>query len=171
MPNIQNSNPAAIIVVILVADGVDIDAIVAMRAALKSPAYTTLVIAAHHGAIKSAQGIPIVVDCSFPLHEGMQFDALFIPGGTGIERLCANQEVLLFIQQAYKNSKIIASSDGGERVVIKSAQFARLPNGAFIGEGVINHTDNDRYFFQRFIHALTERHLIQRPDVGLIQSE
>ena len=164
----QNAKVLGCNMIILVASGVDLDAIVAVRSTLKESGITTLVVASHPGAIKSAQGIPVVVDCSLPLDESLQFDAVFIPGGTGVERLSADENALMFIRKAYKNGKVISSSDGGERLVIKSAQSAQLPNGAFIGEGVINHSDNDTHFFRRLIDAIAQRNSFNRPDIDLI---
>lgn len=168
MEKAEQSPISGCIISILVADGVDIDAIVAVRMALKESGVSTLIVASHAGAIKSAQGIPIVTDCSLPLDESLPCDAVFIPGGNAIERLCHNENALYFVRKAYKTGKVIASSDGGEKLVIKAAQSANLPNGAFIGEGVVNHTDNDPYFFRRLADAIAKRHLLYRPDADLI---
>jgi len=168
MEKAQQTDISGCIISILVADGVDIDAIVAVRAALKDSGVSTRVVASHAGAIKSTQGIPVVVDCQLPIDDSLRCDAVFIPGGKAIERMCSNKDALTFIRNAYKHGKVLASSDGGEKLIIKAAQSASLPNGTFIGEGVVNHSDNDPHFFKRLATAIAQRHLLHRPDANLI---
>ncbi|MGZ8252142.1 MAG: DJ-1/PfpI family protein [Methylophilaceae bacterium] len=168
MENAQQSPISGCIISILVADGVDIDAIVAVRMALKESGVSTRIVASHPGAIKSAQGIPIVTDCSLRLDESLRCDAVFIPGGNAIDRLCHDENALYFVRKAYKTGKVLASSDGGERVIIKAAQSANLPNGTFTGQGVVNHSDNDPHFFRRLAAAMAQRHFLNRPDAELI---
>jgi len=168
MEKTQQRDLAGSIISILVADGVDLDDIVAVRAALRESGVSTRIVASHAGAIKSVQGIPVATSCSFPVDDSLPCDAVFIPGGRSIESMCSNKDVLNFILKAYKAGKVLASSDGGEKLIIKAAQSANLPNGTFIGEGIVNHSDNDPNFFRRLIDAIAHRQELYRPDAELI---
>jgi len=170
MEKTQQRNLTGSIISILVADGVDLDDIVAVRSALKESGVSTRIVASHAGAIKSVQGIPVATSCSLPVDDSLACDAVFIPGGRAIERMCNNKDVLHFILKAYKAGKVLASSDGGEKLIIKAAQSANLPNGTFIGEGVVNHSDNDPDFFKRLADAIANRQVLYRPDAELISS-
>ncbi len=72
------------------------------------------------------------------------------------------------MRNAYKSGKLVASAEGGEKLVIKAAQSAKMPNGAFVGEGVISQADNDTHFLKRFLAAISDIPSFNRPDKDLI---
>jgi len=155
-------------IAILASDGVDLDAILAVRNALKDSGISSLIVGCHLGAVKSAQGVNIEVESLLSVDDSVKYDGVFIPGGNGIDRLCNDENTIAFVRNAYKSGKLVASSEGGEKLVIKAAQSANMPNGAFVGEGVISQSDNDSHFLKRFLEAITDIQSFNRPDKDLI---
>ncbi|HEY0269347.1 MAG TPA: DJ-1/PfpI family protein [Methyloradius sp.] len=155
-------------IAILASNGVDLDAILAVRSALRDSGISSLIVGCHPGAIKSAQGVNIEVDSILSDEDCARYDGVFIPGGSGIDRLCDDENTISFVRNAYKNGKLVASSEGGEKLVIKAAQSAKMPNGAFVGEGVISQSDNDSNFLKRFLAAITHTQSFNRPDIDFI---
>lgn len=155
-------------ILILASDGVDLDAIVAIKRGLKSIGISSLIIGNKDGVIKSTQGTDVNLDGQFKDAASIEYTAIFIPGGSGIAYLCDEKNALSLICSAYKNGKLIATSQGGEKLVAKAAESAKLPNGTFIGEGVISQLENDRDFLKRFIAAVTQGQSYNRPDIELM---
>jgi catalase len=155
-------------IAILASDGVDLDAIVAVRRALKDSGISSLIVGCKAGVVRSAQGVNIEIDSNLAEINSIDYDGVFIPGGIGIDHLCDDENTISFVRNAYKNGKLVASSEGGEKLVIKAAQSAQMPNGAFVGEGVISQSDNDANFLKRFLAAITDMQSFNRPDKDFI---
>ena len=145
--NKEQNKSLASLVLILVTDGADLDAIVAVRAVLRKAGITALLTAPSANILRSAQECPILIDKILPTEGSCPFDAIFIPEVKGAQHHHLNNEVILFIKNAYKNGKVIATVDTEIILALQSSQNLGLENNKFFHEQVINYHENDDRFF------------------------
>jgi catalase len=96
-------------IAILAADGVDGNALNAMKNALLAEGAQCKLIAPHGGFIKDAKNAEIKVDMSFLTAASVIFDAVYIPSGT--KGLLDNADAIHFINESYRHCKAIAADD------------------------------------------------------------
>ncbi len=141
-------------IAVLAADGVDGNALNAMKKSLEAEGAMVKVIAPKLGFIKDAANGEIKVDESFLTAASVLFDAVFVPGGAkSVAALKGEADALHFISQAYKHCKAIAANEDS----------AALLERAFIDpkqkdEGVIIANNAD----QPFIHAIAKHRFWER---------
>ena len=154
----------------LVADGVDVLAIEAMRNALEAGGATVKIIAPKSGEISNSKNQRMAVDHSLPTVGSVLFDALYVPGGQSAETLCNNAHAVLFIKEAYKHGKAIAASGEGATLITKAAHSAGAPNGEFAGPGVFIAKGKlaNGAFTQTFLAGIAQHRFSDRPDVEMI---
>jgi catalase len=105
-------------VAILAADGVDGDAVAAMRRALQAAGAVPKIVAPHGGFLKADGGGALAVDFTLLTVGSVLFDAVFIPGGApSTSALAGDGAAVLFVREAYKHCKAIAASGTGLAVV------------------------------------------------------
>ena len=105
-------------VAILAADGVDGDAVAAMRRALQGAGAVPKIVAPHGGSLKADGGGALAVDFTLLTVGSVLFDAVFIPGGaSSTSALAGDGAAVLFVREAYKHCKAIAASGTGLAVV------------------------------------------------------
>ena len=105
-------------VAILAADGVDGDAVEAMRRALKAAGAVPKIVAPHGGTLKAEGGDALAVDFALLTVGSVLFDAVFVPGGArSTTALASDGAAVLFVREAYKHCKAIAASGTGRAVV------------------------------------------------------
>jgi len=155
-------------VAVMVADGVDADALYAVRKILEDGGAEIEVVAPGLQDVRSTGNRLIKVHHGLLALSPEPYDAVFIPGGRSIELLCANHHALLFVADAYKRSKVIATSGEAARVVHQATQptaspidVAASPNlssslPAMSGR-VIHYMEGDgRQFFRKLVEAIAE---------------
>lgn len=155
--NKELNNLVASVVLILVTDGADLDAIVAVRAVLRKAGITALLTAPSANLLRSAQECPIIIDKILPTEGSCLFDAIFIPEVKGVHHHRLNDETILFIKNAYQNGKVIATVDPEIILALQSSQTLALDNHKFFDAQIINYRENGDQFFKRFVNAITER--------------
>jgi len=97
-------------VAILAANGVDGEALNAMKSALNAEDAMATVIAPKMGKIKDSKGNGIKVDQSFLTAASVLFDAVYIPGGAdSIAALEKEGDAFHFVDEAYRHCKPIAA--------------------------------------------------------------
>ena len=105
-------------VAILAADGVDGDAVAAMRRALQAAGAVPKIVAPHGGFLKADGGGALAVDFTLLTVGSVLFDAVFIPGAApSTSALAGDGAAVLFVREAYKHCKAIAASGTGLAVV------------------------------------------------------
>jgi catalase len=111
-------------VAFLAADGVDDDALNAMKKSLTEEGAMVKIIASRHGSIKTAGGAEIKVDETWLTTSSVLFDAVYIPGGkTSIDALAEEMDAIHFVNEAFKHCKAIAGVGEGVEF-IKSQTYA-----------------------------------------------
>jgi catalase len=107
----------------LASDGVDDDALNAMKESLTAEGAMVKVVAPHHGKIKTAGGAEVKVDETWLTTGSVLFDAVYVPGGRqSIETLSGEADAYQFINEAFKHCKAIAAV--GEGVDLVKDTFA-----------------------------------------------
>jgi catalase len=139
-------------VAILAADGVDGEAVDAMRRALLAAGAVAKIVAPHGGLLKAAAGAALAVDFTLLTVGSVLFDAVFIPGGAAsTSALAGDAAAVLVVREAYKHCKAIAATGTGLAILEAAGVDARdvlsrqegvdaQLTGAFI-EAIAQHRD------------------------------
>ncbi|WP_285495594.1 catalase [Actinomadura sp. NBRC 104425] len=114
----QANSPADTIkarkVAMLVADGVEAADVNAVREALTEEGAVCEVLAAHDGAVRSADGDQVEVTRALPTVASVLYDAVVIPGGEeSVRTLSEDGDALHFVAETYKHCKAIGALDAG----------------------------------------------------------
>ena len=147
-------------VAIICADGVSETAVMNMKNALLKEDAKGFIIAPHLGSVLTDAEGGIEADFSFLTASSVLFDAVYIPHGLGFNTLMKNDDVMEFLNDAYKHCKVIGA-DGEAIEVINAAPFAsKLTNddpGILLTSDVAAGT-----FAQNFIAAMGEHRFWDR---------
>ena len=149
-------------VAVLVADGVDADALYAVRKILEDGGAEIEIVASSMQDVKSTGNRMIKVHHRLPGPSPELYDAVFIPGGRSIELLCEDDHALMFVADAHRRSKVIATSGEAARVVYQATQTDTISTSAAMssdlpvnGGRVIHYIEGDgRQFFRRLVEAI-----------------
>lgn len=139
-------------VAILCADGVSEKGVLNMKSALIRENAKGFVVAPYQGKVKTDQGGELPVDFSFLTSSSVLFDAVYIPGGLGLNELSQNPDVLDFLSDAYRHCKIIGAQGDGTALLSGTSFAAKLNNE---DEGIVLEEDMERTeFITNFIAAM-----------------
>lgn len=138
--------------ILLISDGVDMNPIVAVRSVLRRFKINCLIVA-YSSPITSLQGNIIVVDQLLPIENSIEYDALFIADGHKNASLFLNNHAVSFINNAYKNDKVIALAHADMVLINKGTS---LHDDEFLKENIITYSSHDNQFFKRFMHKITK---------------
>ncbi|MES2545989.1 MAG: catalase [Bacteroidota bacterium] len=149
-------------VAFLCADGVSEASVKAMKSALEGAGATIKIIAPHLGTITTEEGSKLPVDQSYLIAASVLFDAVFVPGGKGIDALKKTKEVIEFINDSFKHCKYISAE--GEGNVILALTDAK-PNGKNADSGVItSEASGDNKMSANFIEAMGNHRFWEREE-------
>jgi catalase len=108
-------------VAILAADGVDSSQLMAVKQALSTMEVEAEIVSKFGGTISSKDGQEIKVNHTFLTSASVLFDAIYVPGGTqSIDTLKMDEEVLNFINEAFRHYKPISASGEGTELLMQS---------------------------------------------------
>lgn len=148
-------------VAILVADGVDGQSIMDMKAALEKEGAQALILAEHLGSVTTIANEAILIDHSLTSMPSVMFDAVFIPDGEqNVAALLRCSKAILFLLEAYKHGKAIAVMTDGQKILtglsIASEHDAATP--APLPEGIIAAAKNAKLadIAKEFIAAIAQ---------------
>lgn len=151
-------------VAIICADGVDEQAVLVMKMALVKEQAKGFIVAPYQGAVKTGQGGEIAVDFSFLTSSSVLFDAVYIPGGQGLNELSQDADVLDFLNDAYRHCKVIGAQDGGIELLSGTAFANKIDND---DEGIIISADVQKESFASDFIAAMGNHRIWAREAGL----
>ncbi len=121
-------------IAILAADGVDAESIDAMRAELEKRGAKGLVLASRLGTLNARVGKPVAIDHTMLTMPSVVFDAVFVPGGAGIDLLSNDAEAVHFVSEAYKHGKALAAvGEGAKLLAAASIAVGQLPAERLLG--------------------------------------
>jgi len=147
-------------VAIIVSDGVSEAAVQNLKTALLREDAKGLVVAPHLGSVLTDQDGALSADFSFLTASSVLFDAIYIPHGLGLTVLAENDDVMEFINDAYKHCKVIGA-DGEATGVLSAAPFASKLNNN--DEGIILATEAaTESFALDFIAAMAQHRFWER---------
>jgi protease I len=112
-------------IAILATDGFEESELFEPKAALEAAGAKVDIVSTHPGEIKAWKhdhwGKTIKVDCVVEEAEGVQFDALMIPGGVmNPDQLRMNERAVAFVKEFIQDGKTIASICHGPQVLIEA---------------------------------------------------
>lgn len=151
-------------VAIICADGVDEQAVLVMMMALVKEQAKGFIVAPYQGAVKTGQGGEIAVDFSFLTSSSVLFDAVYIPGGQGLNELSQDADVLDFLNDAYRHCKVIGAQGGGIELLSGTAFANKIDND---DEGIIISADLQKESFASDFIAAMGNHRIWAREAGL----
>lgn len=146
-------------VAVLVADGIDGEAVWEASRALQEQGAVVRLVAPHIGAIKPKAGQTIDADASLENHPGVLFDGVIVPGGPDAAQvLAADPKAREFIIDQFLHSKTIWASRDAEALLRQAgitAQDEALP-GIFVTQ------KSDAKAMKCFISALGHHRHFER---------
>jgi catalase len=117
-------------VAILVADGCDGEALVALADRLTSEGAVPRFVSTTLGSVQPAAGDAIEVDVSLEAAPAVLYDALVLPDGTAaINALSADARTLEFIKDQYRHCKPILAVGASNQLLTACGIETALPNG------------------------------------------
>ncbi|MBT9491012.1 MAG: catalase [Paucibacter sp.] len=118
-------------VAIIVADGVDGEAIASVQAALHEAGATSQLIAPRLGPVKLAGGKTFEANATWENAAPVLFDALVLPDGeAGVALLGHHFEVMDFISNQYRHGKTILSLGASHTLLARAGVGATLADGS-----------------------------------------
>lgn len=101
-------------VAILVADGVNAEAVKGMQTALAAAGGQGKIVGTRSGSVKAANGSQMKIDFSLLTTGSVLFDAVYVPGGeASVSALLRTAKARVFVQDAYLHCKTIAATGEG----------------------------------------------------------
>ena len=117
-------------VALLVADGVDADALQSVYDALAEQGAVANYVGLRLGAVQSASNEPVEVEVTMETAPAVLFDALVLPSGkTAIDTLARSGHAMEFIKLQYRHCKPILALEGAGALLEGAGISPRLPDG------------------------------------------
>jgi len=107
-------------VAFLCVDGVSEASVNALKKALEAKGASAKIIGPHAGNIKTDTGKELKTDFTFFSSSSVVFDAVYIPGAANMAPLESNDNVIEFINDAYRHCKVIGADDGTDKLLSKT---------------------------------------------------
>ena len=140
-------------IAILVADGVDGDAVTALSDALRGAGAVPWLVGLRIGQVTSASGKALTADGSFENSPAVLFDALVLPGqAVALQALATIPMVPEFIQNQYRHGKTILALGASRQLLEQQGVHVKLQSGA-ADAGVLLF-DTAQQAIGPFIHAV-----------------
>ncbi len=117
-------------VAILLADGVDGAAVLAVQAALHEAGASTHLIASRLGSVACTNGVPLQASATLENAAPVLFDGLVLPDGpAALAKLSGYVEVMNFISNQYWHGKTILALGASQALLERAGVTATLPDG------------------------------------------
>ncbi|ATB41514.1 catalase [Cystobacter fuscus] len=145
---------------VLVADGFDAEDLSATRAAVEKAGGQVVVIAKRLGTVKGSDGQPVMVDKSSLTTASVEYDAVFVPGGTAsVAVLKKDADAMQFIQEAYRHCKAIGVTREASELLEAGGISSSAPGIVADAKGARHH-----HFTAKFIESIAEHRHWMRLD-------
>lgn len=154
-------------VAFLCAEGVSEKSVTQLKKALEAQGAKAKIIGPHAGSIKTDSGKELKVDFAFFSSSSVLFDAVYIPGANNMAELQGNDNVIQFINDAYRHCKVIGADRGTDKLLSKTTIGNKLAdNKENTLPGVV--MGNAQAFADEFINELS-RHRIWEREKNIVQ--
>ena len=153
-------------IALLVADGVNGEAIAAIQEALKKSGAVSKLVGSRIGPFVTASGTVMVADASMENEPGFLFDALVLPAGQqGVETLTLDGHTQEFIKDHYRHCKTIMALGESYALLTDARVSEVLPSGQSDPGMVVAGVDDLPMALQSFVDALAKhRHPVRETD-------
>jgi catalase len=150
-------------VAILIDHGFNYQSVKGLQEMLSKNGAMAEIVSKFHGKIKSDSGDVLETDKSHVTTGSIMYDAVFIPGGTHVELLKKQGDVLHFINEAYKHCKAIGLI--AEAIELLKISSVKLDNESFANSGVVHENmgvvtawknENVQDFLTKFENAIRQ---------------
>ena len=149
-------------VAILVAAGVAVAEVEAMKAACVGEAVSCEVVAPHIGEIEGEGGF-VEATKTFANSSSVLFDAVYVPGGeSSALALQELPDAIRFIDEAYKHGKPIGASGKGVDLVAASQVGELVPDAKSADQGIILNPTSVAVLIQPFLKAIASHRFHNR---------
>jgi len=151
----------------LIGDGVNGNAVTAMKKALLAEGAVVELIGTHQGKITTDQKESLVVDESLMTTSSVLYDAVFVPAGDkSIAALAADADAIHFLNEAYKHCKAICIDAGAEKLVEHTYFAAKAKDKKVTDPGLI--IGEQKANAQAFIKAIAAHRVWEREKPRLV---
>ena len=150
-------------VAFLCADGVNETSLNKLKKALEAKGAMVKIIGPHAGNIKGDAGTEIKTDHTFFSSSSVLFDAVYVPGAKNIAALERNDNVIEFINDAYRHCKVIGADIDVQTLLTKTTIGNKLADKKDMTlPGIVMNTGNT--FTDDFITQLGKHRIWERED-------
>jgi len=161
VPNIETRKIA-----FLCADGVSEASLTNLKDALEGEGAVVKIVAPHAGYINTDAGNKLKAEFTFFNSSSVLFDAVFVPAGNNIALLEKNDNVIEFINDAYRHCKVIGAAAGAKGLLAKTIIGNKLSDeGDAALPGVIIDNNSDMEFADEFISQVGLHRVWEREDL------
>jgi len=150
-------------VAFLCADGVSESSLNTLKKALEAKGAMAKIIGPHAGNIKTDTGKEIKTDYTFFSSSSVLFDAVYVPSATNLAPMEGNDNVIQFINDAYRHCKVIGADGGTEKLLSKTTIGNKLADKKETTlPGVVMNTDKN--FANDFVTELGKHRIWEREE-------
>jgi catalase len=150
-------------VAFLCGEGVSETSVNALKAALEAKGATAKIVGPHAGNITGDAGTSIKTDFTFFSSSSVLFDAVYVPASKNNNALAQNDNVIEFINDAYRHCKVIAFDSGLEPLVEKTTIGNKLAGGKDTAlPGIIMNTTEGDAFTSDFTTQMGKHRIWER---------
>lgn len=146
-------------VAFLCTDGMSEDSFKSMKKELENKDASIKVIAPHLGSITTDQNNSIAIDQSMLIAASVLFDGVFIPANDKLNFQDTTNDVIEFINEAYKHCKVIGFGDNVKEFIKKT----NIPvnNSKTTDKGIVTDPSNDT-LSKKYVSALAQHRFWER---------
>jgi catalase len=157
-------------VAVLVADGVDGDALRGIVERLVAAGAVPRFVGPRLGSAQSVTGDAIEIDVPMHAAPSVLFDALILPDGAdAVDRLNADGRALEFVKDQYRHCKPILVLGAASQVLDRAGIPQKLPNGERDSGLVFGSSSDNAAVTEAFVDALAKhRHFDRETDPPLV---
>jgi catalase len=150
-------------VAFLCAEGFSEKSVNALKKALEAKGAVAKIFGPHAGTIKGDAGTEQKVDFAFFSSSSVLFDAVYVPSGNGLKALAENDNVIEFINDAYRHCKVIGFDSGLEPLIEKTTIGNKLAGGKDSSlPGIIMSTGTAKAFTDDFTAQMGRHRIWER---------
>jgi catalase len=149
-------------VAILVADGVDGNAVTALHEGLTDAGAVPRLVGARLGEVRTMRGEPLEVDVTMEASPPALFDGLVLANGGGVEALAQLGHALEFVKDQYRHCKPILVLGAAGALIEKAGISWTLPSGED-DRGLLQFdTDDAERALPAFVEVLAKHRVFER---------
>ncbi|MFP5438790.1 MAG: catalase [Bacteroidia bacterium] len=150
-------------VAFLCTEGVTEKSVNALKKALETKGAAAKIIGPHAGTIWTDTGNELKTDFAFFSSSSVLFDAVYVPSAENVISLAENDNVIEFINDAYKHCKVIGFDSGLEELIDKTTIGNKLKSGKDeILPGVIINNGTPKAFTDDFTTQMGKHRIWER---------